>query len=36
MVVNFSTDGIYEKITKEKELFKDEEYYVGLPCGQNK
>ncbi|CAD8051605.1 unnamed protein product [Paramecium primaurelia] len=36
MVVNLQNDGIYEKIDKQKELFKGNKYYVGLPSGQNK
>lgn len=33
MVVSLSNDGIYEKIKREKELFRGEEYYIGLPSG---
>ncbi|CAK62418.1 unnamed protein product (macronuclear) [Paramecium tetraurelia] len=36
VVVNLQNDGIYERVTKQQELFRGEEYYVGLPAGQNK
>ncbi|CAD8147835.1 unnamed protein product [Paramecium octaurelia] len=35
MVVNLQNDGIYERVKQQKELLRGEEYYVGLPSGQN-